>query len=152
MPGSRKIINVHKIYLIRPDLECPDMAKTTLQSYIQRVMKEQDLSLKDVEIQSRSAKGHITAGYVHDLLIGDAKNPSKSKIEALARGLKRPLDEVIDVVFGKIKDEDLSYRDSEIGIIISEFNALPDSEKPIAKAMLENVRSYMRSKAKPNKP
>ena len=54
-----------------------------LSRYIRKVMKEKNLTQRDIELRSG---GKITDGYVADILSGDAKNPSVDKIKALARG------------------------------------------------------------------
>ncbi|MFY9608020.1 MAG: helix-turn-helix domain-containing protein [Blastocatellia bacterium] len=76
------------------------MAKTNkgpLRTYVKRIMKQKDLSLRDIEMRADSK---ITDGYVADILRGTASNPSAEKIKALAVGLGVDAHALFDVVCG----------------------------------------------------
>ncbi len=68
-----------------------------LSRYVKRVMKQNGLSLRDIEIRSHAK---ITDGYVAEILRGTAANPSAEKIKALAVGLGVDAHELFDVVCG----------------------------------------------------
>lgn len=73
----------------------------TLQQYVSDVMRDQDLSLRDVEEKSkRGGAIGITKSYIDKIKNGDVTNPSPDKMKALARGLGRPEEEIFDIVLG----------------------------------------------------
>ena len=69
----------------------------SLPDYVRRVRKEGGFSTTDVERQSGGA---ISDAYVTRIENGYVKNVSPEKLKALAKGLKRPEDEIFDVARG----------------------------------------------------
>ena len=68
-----------------------------LSRYVKRIMKQNGLSLRDIEIRSEA---RITDGYVAEILRGTAANPSAEKIKALAVGLGVDPHTLFDVICG----------------------------------------------------
>jgi transcriptional regulator with XRE-family HTH domain len=68
-----------------------------LSRYVKRIMKQNGLSLRDIEIRSEAK---ITDGYVAEILRGTAANPSAEKIKALAVGLGVDPHALFDVICG----------------------------------------------------
>ncbi len=68
-----------------------------LSRYVRRIMKQNGLSLRDIEIRSHAK---ITDGYVAEILRGTAANPSAEKIKALAVGLGVDPHALFDVICG----------------------------------------------------
>jgi transcriptional regulator with XRE-family HTH domain len=71
--------------------------RESLSHYVQRIMKEKNLSRSDVKLRSG---GEITDSYVSAITTGAATNPSVEKLKALALGLRVSERELIDVAFG----------------------------------------------------
>jgi transcriptional regulator with XRE-family HTH domain len=140
---SMVISSTREIYPTQAQLECRGMAKLTLQNYVKRVMKEAGISLRDVE---RNSHGKISSGYVNDITLGEAKNVTPEKLIALAKGLRRPLAEVLDVVFGDLKEEEISYRDTSIRTLLAEFNSLPDSDQKELKVTVDMLLKEVRQR------
>lgn len=74
----------------------------TLADYVARVIKENNLTHREVELMSG---GKITDGYVRGIMTGKAKNPSVAKLKALARGLGVSEEEIFKVARGEAKGE-----------------------------------------------
>ncbi len=148
MNPSSIISNKREFYPTALRLESAAMPRQTLQAYLKKVMEDAGLSLRDVERRSKSARGHISNGYVNDILQGDAKNPTLDKLEALARGIGRPVDELIDVILGRVKTEDPSIQTSEIGGLIKDFNELSESDQKELRPSVEMLVKEIRSRRK----
>lgn len=73
----------------------------TPQHYINRVLREDGLTIKEVTERAQRAGHKLSAGYVHNLRSGAVGNPSVLSIQALAVGLSRPEDEVFSVFRGQ---------------------------------------------------
>ena len=71
--------------------------KDGLSRYVERVMKEKNLSRSDVKLRSG---GEITDSYVSAIISGVATNLSVEKLKALARGLRISERKLVDVAFG----------------------------------------------------
>jgi transcriptional regulator with XRE-family HTH domain len=77
--------------------------RETLSDYVRRVMNEANLTYRQVEAR---AKGRITGGYVNDIVQRKTTNPSIEKLQALAKGLNRPEDEVISIAQKRVRPSD----------------------------------------------
>ena len=73
----------------------------SLAQYVQRILHEKNLKHKDVEERSRhnGDKG-IAHASIGQIVNGIAKNPSVSKLKALAVGLDEPEDDLFNVARG----------------------------------------------------
>ena len=68
-----------------------------LAKYVDRVLKEKHLTLRDVQVMSG---WKITDAYVGSIIRGRANNPSVEKLQALARGLGVDENEIFRVARG----------------------------------------------------
>jgi transcriptional regulator with XRE-family HTH domain len=83
----------------------------TISEYVQRIMREQDLTLRDVEERSRrGGAAGISRPHINKIANGELTNPSPDKLKALAKGLARPEEEVFDVVLGRNPEPDTFER------------------------------------------
>lgn len=131
-------------------IDCDDVAnKLTLQSYLQQVIKDSGgvLTLGAISRNSKRGDSGISKDYVSGLVLGEYDQPSPDKIVALARGINRPLEEVIDVIFGKVKANDVTYRDVTIRSLLAEFNALPAPDQKELKPMIDMFLQEVRRRA-----
>ena len=71
--------------------------KKALSQYIKRIMDKEGLRICDVWMR---AAGDITESYIGEMLRGTARNPSVSKLKALARGLGVDAAELFRVAAG----------------------------------------------------
>jgi transcriptional regulator with XRE-family HTH domain len=72
--------------------------RETLIEYVKRIMRQKNLTLRDIEINSG---GGISNSYISKILNGNVKNPSADKIVALAKGLKVDAHEVFTATTGE---------------------------------------------------
>lgn len=81
--------------------------KETLAEYVTRVMLEDEISSYDIE---RNSHGGISQSFSNRIRNGTVLNPSGSKLNALAKGLRRPASELFAVVQGiKANGETLTH-------------------------------------------
>lgn len=73
------------------------MMKETLSQYVQRIIKQKDLSLSDIE---RNCEKEMTASYIGKVANGVVTNLSVEKIIALAKGLDVDPYEIFAVSYG----------------------------------------------------
>lgn len=85
-----------------------------LSAYISSIVKERELNLEEV---AQRGRGQISAGYIHDLMNEKAKNPSVSKLQALAKGLGVPEEELFRVARGLSIDSSESYNAEEVRML-----------------------------------
>jgi transcriptional regulator with XRE-family HTH domain len=95
-----------------------------LNDYVQRVMRDKSLGLKDVE---RNSHGRISHGYVSDILTEKTTNPSVGKLKALALGLGVSEDEIFRVARGLPIEGD----SNQVERLLPTFNDLSDSEQSL---------------------
>lgn len=75
----------------------PKRHKVPLSRYVNRIMREKNLSRRDVKLRS---DGQITDSYVSGIVNGTATNLSVEKLKALARGLRVTERELVEVAYG----------------------------------------------------
>lgn len=71
--------------------------------YIRRVMREQNLSPRQVVERAERAGYKLSNAYLHNLLVGASTNPSLSSVYAVAEGIGRPAEEVVQAFADVIK-------------------------------------------------
>ena len=72
--------------------------KETLIEYVKRIMRQKNLTLRDIE---ENSDGEISNSYISKILNGRVENPTADKILALARGLQVDPHEVFAAISGK---------------------------------------------------
>ena len=72
--------------------------KETLIEYVKRIMRQKNLTLRDIE---ENSEGEISNSYISKILNGKVKSPTADKIIALARGLQVDPHEVFAAISGK---------------------------------------------------
>ena len=135
------------------------MLKTTrkegLSRYVERVMKEKNLSRSDVKLKSG---GEITDSYVSAIINGTATNLSVEKLKALARGLRVSERKLVDVAFGHSEEfetdrtVDQSHNlvlldirkkiiiSNDIAEIVQEVVNLPPAERAIVLRYVKKIK------------
>lgn len=79
------------------------MKRETLAEYLLRITREENLSGYAIE---RASGGQLSQSYFNRLKNGSETNPSVPIIEALAKGIGRPFEELLAVVRGKDPNDD----------------------------------------------
>ena len=72
--------------------------KETLIEYTKRIMRQKNLTLRDIE---ENSGGEISNSYISKILNNNVKNPSADKIVALAKGLQVDSHEVFTAITGE---------------------------------------------------
>lgn len=101
----------------------------SLADYVRRILKEKNLSLRDVEENS----GHqISNSYISKIISEAVRNPTVKKLKALARGLNEPEEKVMRFAFGRTPSEKHVFdtaEEEELQNIIDKFLALPEEDR-----------------------
>jgi len=106
----------------------------TLADYVRRVrVNEKKFSLSEVE---RNSNNQIDGSYVSRIENGLVKNVTPEKLQALAKGLQVPEEEIFAVARGKSLTEPESF-DSEVAVLFAGYNELSDEDK---KELLASIR------------
>jgi transcriptional regulator with XRE-family HTH domain len=103
----------------------------SLADYVRRVRSEKNLSTPDVERQSG---GRITDAYVSRIENGYVKNVSPEKLQALAKGLGVPEDEIFAVARGKSVSGDLQLNELRL---VEYFRTLTTESQEVLLAYAE---------------
>lgn len=70
----------------------------TLSDYVRRKLREKNLSFMDIE---RLSNKGITGGAVNKILNHDMENLTARAIDALARGLGEPPEDILNIIIGR---------------------------------------------------
>jgi transcriptional regulator with XRE-family HTH domain len=109
----------------------------SLSDFVRRVMHENGLTYRQVEARS---KGRITGGYVNDIVQKKTTNPSIEKLQALARGLDRPEDEVISVARGnKKQSEDKDFQESLYYMLYEKSKTASPEKRKLINSVLKMI-------------
>jgi transcriptional regulator with XRE-family HTH domain len=113
--------------------------KETLIEYVKRIMRQNSLTLRDIE---ENSGGRISNSYISKILNGNVKNPSADKIVALAKGLKVDSHEVFTVITGEGQS---SYDPMMFADMIQKVASNPELLKPLREwlDMSEKERATM---------
>ena len=117
------------LYLTEPEIDYEPVSRESPQDYVNRVMKESDLSHRQVAERANALGHKLSAGYVHNIASGQVSNPSIQLAQALAAGLGRPEDEVFAKFRGKQLREENGYTDSFWALIANEFKNLSPADQ-----------------------
>jgi transcriptional regulator with XRE-family HTH domain len=105
-----------------------------LADYVKRIRQEKQMSLADVERNSRRHGQGISNGYVSQIENGQMTNPSLDALIGLARGLGVFEDELFAVARGLNKVGELSLDEVRV---LEFYRALPSDKKDDVLAHLE---------------
>jgi len=101
------------------------MSKSTesLADYVRRVRLAKGLSCADVEKQSARGGKKIAGGYVNRIENGLAKRVSPDRLQALARGLDVPVDEIWATVSGQVPSDSTKAEEQRLVMLFRELPA-----------------------------
>jgi len=115
----------------------PSGKRESLSDYVQRVRNERGFSLLDVELNSGR---RISNTYVSRIENGHVTNPTRAKLQALARGLRVSPQEMYEVAFGtQVKDEDEGFRKSALFLLYQKLIEARPEKRRLVEAMIEMI-------------
>jgi transcriptional regulator with XRE-family HTH domain len=129
------------------------MDKETLAQYVSRILEENGIGPLDVEERSER---QITDSYVANIASGKQKNPTISKLQALAKGLDVDEDELFLVARGYA-----AHRQGELWSVEAMLNSMRKvaSSRDLTRAVKELIKlkpgqlkaviAFIESKTKP---
>jgi len=119
-----KLLNVQQSILFNVQTRQEKLAEK-----VQQVMKDKDLSYRDV---AEASRGGISHGRIHDIVICRAGINIQSKtLKGLAKGLGIPAKELTDIMFDKIEEGTDGRR------LVWYFSQLPETQRGDVLAMVE---------------
>lgn len=123
--------------------------RETPQQYVNRVMSEEGLTHWQVAQRAQKLGHKISHGYIHNIARGTVDNPSIKLIQALAAGLGKPEDEVIDVFRGKQLHEEVGFKNSWFARLWGEYKELNDADQKEMRTVLEMLQREILRRLKP---
>lgn len=122
------------------------MRHRTLAEYIDQVMIENGDKPQHVEARAKRAGFPISDAQIGKLLLEQVKNPGILTLRALAKGLGRPIEEVIAAALGELPTDSPAFRDSEFADLAAVYRELPNGEQKFYKRVLQMLRREMLSR------
>lgn len=124
-------------------LPLPMKQRRTFAEYVNQVMIDNGDISKDVEARSRRAGDPISDATVGNILLEKVKNPGVLTLRALARGLGRPIEEVLAAAVIDLPTENPTYKESDFANLWEIYKDLPVSEQKIFKRYLQMMSREM---------
>lgn len=110
------------------------------QEYVNRIMDQSGMTHGKVAMRAQKLGYKLSHGYVHNIARGTVDNPSLALIQALAAGLGRPEDEVIDVFRGKQLQDEAGFKSSWFARLWGEYKELSDADQKDMRIVLEMLQ------------
>jgi hypothetical protein len=123
----------------------PMRQRRSLAEYVDQVMIENGEKPKDVEARSKRAGYPISDAQIGNILLEKVKNPGILTLLALAKGLGRPVEEVIAAALAELPTESAAFKESEFASLWDIYRQLPNGEQRIFKRYLQMLRREMLS-------
>ena len=115
----------------------------SLAAYVSRVRSEKQLTLIDVVTNSQM---RLTDTWVSRVERGRIENPSMSKLEALASGLRVPAQELFDVCFGgKLEAQRQSFISSDCYLLHQMMETAPPGKRQMVAGMIRVLIDYLKT-------
>lgn len=109
------------------------MERETLADLVRRVRNEKRLSLREVSLRSG---GKIANSHISRIENGESTNPTTEKLQALAKGLGVPEEEIFAVARGKSVSGDLQLDELRL---LEYYRLLSEERRADALAILETM-------------
>jgi transcriptional regulator with XRE-family HTH domain len=109
--------------------------RESLGQYVRRVLKEKGLTLTDVQ---RRAGGGISRGYICDISNGHITSLTLKKLQALARGLDVPEEELFSVARGA-PPRPQEFAESRFAVVCARYLELAEEDQKEVAALLDLV-------------
>jgi transcriptional regulator with XRE-family HTH domain len=114
----------------------------TFAEYLQRKMNESTPPITPTDIEKNTRKA-IKEGTVRQILNGVTTNPTITTVQALARGLDVPLEEVVSAAFGLHRTEE-EIKQSKVGALFSRSKELEEEDHTWFEQTMEMVEREVR--------
>ena len=97
----------------------------TLDAYVRRALRVKGLTLNEV---AQRAGGEISRGYISEISRGNYTSLTVRKLQALARGLDVPEDELFAIARGAQYDR-LDFAESRFAVLFARYCELPAEDQ-----------------------
>lgn len=131
---------VDEEYEILPE---PMRQSRTLAEYVAQVLSENGEKPKDVEARAKRMRDPISDATVGNILLATVKNPGILTLRALAKGLGRPVEEVIAAALSDLPTEDKGFQESDFAQLWDVYKNLPNGDQKLFKRYLTMLRHEM---------
>lgn len=121
----------------------PPMKRRTFAEYVDQVMLANGEKPKDVEARSRLKGDPISDAQVGNILLEKVKNPGILTLRALAKGLGRPVEEVLAAALVEVPIEERAYKESDFANLWDIYKDLPNGEQKVFKRYLQMLQREM---------
>jgi len=117
--------------------------RKTLAQYINQVMVENGEKSSAVEARSKRVGDPISESSINNLLLEKVKNPGVFTLRALARGLGRPVEEVLAAALAELPKDSAVYKETDFANLWEIYKDAPNSEQRIFKRYLQMLAREM---------
>ena len=111
-----------------------------LAQYVRRVLREKGLTVADAE---RRAGGEISKAYICDISNGKFRSVTVQKLQALARALAVPEDEVFAVARGLNSPTHPAFAESEFSLACQKYQNLSPGDQEAVRILLDALLREM---------
>ena len=135
--GSDPRSSVFSVSSVFPSLEeVGVIERESLDQYVSRMLREKGLTFADVH---RRAGGEISKGYVCDISNGGTASLTVRKLQALARGLDVPEDEIFAVARGVPPADLAGFAAGRFATLYARYRELGEEDRREVGVLLEAV-------------
>lgn len=124
-------------------LPAPMKQRRTFAQYLNQVMLDSGERPKDVEDRSKRKGDPISDATVNNILLEKVKNPGILTLRALAKGLGRPIEEVVNAALHDLPLEEHAYQESDFANLWDIYKDLPNGEQKVFKRYLQMLQREM---------
>lgn len=136
--ADKDAITAGEFAIVRPtNQEMTTQLQDSLRDYVLRTMKENNLSAVDVAKNSQRRGGGIARATVQMIIQSKTHNPGIITLRDLARGLMRPLDEVLAHALGQAPAEHPNFLKSDLANLWELAKDLPPAEQKLFKRFVQ---------------
>ena len=125
------VIPAAKFAIVREPKNKPmaDESDNPLSEYVREVMRENDLSAETVSKNAKRAGARIARATVQQIVSGATPNPGIHTLNALALGIKQPLEVLLAKALGRPIGELKGGASGDFGNLADLFDQLPAAEQ-----------------------
>lgn len=113
--------------------------KEDLADFVRRVLKEKNLTTRDVEQRAKRKGKQINNGYVSRIVSRTATNLTVDKLKALAFGLGVQEKEIFDHVLSDPLESNSDFQVSDFALLFDKYEDLPEADKKEVRVLIKAI-------------
>jgi transcriptional regulator with XRE-family HTH domain len=113
--------------------------KEDLADFVRRILKDKNLTTRDVEERARRKGKSINNGYVSRIVSRTATNLTVDRLKALALGLGVRQKDIFDRVLDEPLESEAEYQGSDFALLFSKYQDLTDEHKKEVRMLIKAI-------------